>query len=119
MFLNDVTILLCCRIKFSNVGNVRLEFSWHAETCGKSSPIAVKSTPDVLPDTCMPQDSPCAGNGHQLWPPGDGEDDDSRISQPFSIEPCVGLLLPKETMDLTVKFSPLDVGTYVAQLICQ
>jgi len=37
---------------------------------------------------------------------------------PFSVEPEGGVVAAGKTVQITVKFSPLDVADYEAQLLC-
>lgn len=38
---------------------------------------------------------------------------------PFTVKPDSGVILAGKTLDVVVKFSPLEVGDYTARLVCR
>ncbi|XP_073911808.1 hydrocephalus-inducing protein homolog [Castor canadensis] len=95
-----------------NSGHVQLEFNWITEDTSKSVSFAM---PENQGSTVKDQLS--QGTGSTLDSGMDHWSEGSPL--PFSVEPSSGIVPVGKTQKLKVKFSPLDIGDFECNLLCQ
>ncbi|XP_026975142.1 hydrocephalus-inducing protein homolog [Sagmatias obliquidens] len=98
-----------------NSGNVQLEFSWISEETAKAVSFAMPDNQGFSQNDQLSQGT--LHTGSTLDSAMDHWNEASL--PPFSVEPVSGMVPVGKTQKLKVKFSPMEVGDFESNLLCQ
>ncbi|XP_006860378.1 PREDICTED: hydrocephalus-inducing protein homolog [Chrysochloris asiatica] len=102
-------------LDLTNSGNVQLEFSWISEETGKGVSFAMPESQGFAKKDQLSQGT--LHTGSSLDSATDHWNDGA--PSPFSVEPSSGIVPVGKYQKIKVKFSPLDVGDFESNLLCQ